>query len=182
MKNAQKNRLCMRAVPLAIVVAFAPNVWAQASLEEVVVTAQRRAERLQDIPLSITTITGADMEQRGMEGAASLRGAVPNLNMAPAPVSGLIGSVGMRGMSSGQPSIWQDPSVGIYVDGVFVGKNQGILSDLVDIDRLEVLRGPPRHLVWPQHPSRRHQLCDPPPFGHLYGQRQRGSGRLWPPH
>jgi len=142
MTNAQKNRLCMRAVPLAILVAFAPSVWAQAALEEVVVTAQRRAERLQDIPLSITTITGADMEQRGMEGAASLRGAVPNLNMAPAPVSSLIGAVGMRGMSSGQPSIWQDPSVGIYVDGVFVGKNQGVLSDLVDIDRLEVLRGP----------------------------------------
>ena len=142
MKKAQKNLLFMRAVPLAIAAAFAPSVWAQAALEEVVVTAQRRAERLQDIPLSITTITGADMEQRGMEGAASLRGAVPNLNMAPAPVSGLIGAVGMRGMSAGQPSIWQDPAVGIYVDGVFVGKNQGILSDLVDIDRLEVLRGP----------------------------------------
>ena len=142
MKKAQRNRLDMRAVPLAVAVAFTPSLWAQAALEEVVVTAQRRAERLQDIPLSITTITGADMEQRGMEGAASLRGAVPNLNMAPAPVSGLIGSVGMRGMSSGQPSIWQDPSVGIYVDGVFVGKNQGILTDLVDIDRLEVLRGP----------------------------------------
>ena len=142
MKKAQKNRLFMRAVPLAVAAAFAPSVWAQAALDEVVVTAQRRAERLQDIPLSITTITGADMEQRGMEGAASLRGAVPNLNMAQAPVSGLIGAIGMRGMTAGQPSIWQDPAVGIYVDGVFVGKNQGVLSDLVDIDRLEVLRGP----------------------------------------
>ena len=75
MKKAQKNRLFMRAVPLAVAAAFAPSVWAQAALEEVVVTAQRRAERLQDIPLSITTVTGADMEQRGMEGAASLRGA-----------------------------------------------------------------------------------------------------------
>ncbi len=142
MKKAQKNRLFMRAVPLAVAAAFAPSVWAQAALEEVVVTAQRRAERLQDIPLSITTLTGADMEQRGMEGSSSLRGAVPNLNMAPAPVSGLIGAIAMRGMSSGQPSIWADPAVGIYVDGVFVGKNQGILTDLVDIERLEVLRGP----------------------------------------
>ena len=69
MKKVQKNRFDMRAVPLAVAVAFTPSLWAQAALEEVVVTAQRRAERLQDIPLSITTITGADMEQRGMEGA-----------------------------------------------------------------------------------------------------------------
>ena len=142
MKQAPGKHWAMRAIPLAVAMAWAPNLLAQTTLEEVVVTSQRRLERLQDIPLSITSLTGAEMEQRGMEGASSLRGAVPNLNMAPAPVSGLIGSVGMRGMGSGQPSIWADPAVGVYVDGVFVGKNQGILTDLVDIDRLEVLRGP----------------------------------------
>ena len=140
-------RPSFKLLPLALAMVYAQQSLAQtpapaADAQVVEVTAQKRKEKIQDVPLSITAISGAALEERGIESASDLTGAIPNLNMAQAPVSGLIASVGMRGMSAGQPSIWSDPAVGIYVDGVFVGKNQGALFDIVDIARLEALRGP----------------------------------------
>lgn len=111
-------------------------------LETVVVTAQKRKEKLLDVPLAVTAISGVALEERGVEGAAQLSGVVPNLSLTHAPGAGLISSVGMRGIANGQPAIWADPSVGFYVDGVFVGKNMGSLFDVIDIAQLEVLRGP----------------------------------------
>lgn len=142
MKSQQVTKFTLRTLPFLISVAFASNAYAQQALEEVVVSAQKRTERLQDVPISITAISGQALEDRKIEGAADLQGAVPNLNVVAAPVSGLISASSIRGLGSGQPSIWADPGVGIYVDGVFVGKNQGALLDMVDLERVEVLRGP----------------------------------------
>ncbi|WP_186453860.1 TonB-dependent receptor [Denitratisoma sp. DHT3] len=143
----QKNLWVVRALPMLIASAFAGSALAAENpesqkLEEVVVTAQKRAERLQDVPISISAISGGQLETRGIKGASTLEGMVPNLSMKHTPGQSLGGNVGIRGITSGQPAIWQDPSVGIYVDGVFVGKNQGALFDLVDLERVEVLRGP----------------------------------------
>lgn len=141
----------LRLMSVAIAMMYAPHAMAQAQAADqrakdeaqvVEITAQKRTQRIQDVPLSVTAISGAALEDRGIEGPAGLTGAVPNLNMAQAPVSGLIAAVGMRGIASGQPSIWADPAVGLYVDGVFVGKNMGALFDVIDIARLEALRGP----------------------------------------
>lgn len=134
-------RPAFRLLPLALALAYAQPLLAQ-SAQVVEVTAQKRKEKIQDVPLAVTAISGEALEERGIESASDLTGAIPNLHMTQAPVSGLIASVGMRGMTGGQPSIWSDPAVGIYVDGVFVGKNQGALFDIVDIARLEALRGP----------------------------------------
>jgi iron complex outermembrane receptor protein len=138
-------RPVFKLLPLALAVVTAQQALAQASpggSQVVEVTAQKRKEKIQDVPLAITAISGESLEERGIESASDLTGVVPNLHMTQAPVSGLIAAVGMRGMAAGQPSIWSDPAVGIYVDGVFVGKNQGALFDIVDIARLEALRGP----------------------------------------
>ena len=134
-------RPAFRLLPLALALAYAQPLLAQ-SAQVVEVTAQKRKEKIQDVPLAVTAISGEALEERGIESASDLTGAIPTLHMTQAPVSGLIASVGMRGMAAGQPSIWSDPAVGIYVDGVFVGKNQGALFDIVDIARLEALRGP----------------------------------------
>lgn len=132
----------LRTVPLVITVALAGQAYAQEKLDEVVVSAQKRTQRIQDVPMAISAISGQALEDRKIEGAADLQGSVPNLNVVAAPVSGLIAATSMRGLGTGQPSIWMDPAVGMYVDGVFVGKNQGALFDMLDLERVEALRGP----------------------------------------
>lgn len=140
----KQQAFAIKLLPLAVALIYSPLTQAQSRDESQVVevTAQKRKQAIKDVPLSITAISGAALEDRGIEGASALTGVVPNLNMAQAPVSGLIASIAIRGIASGQPSIWADPSVGLYVDGVFVGKNQGALFDVADIARVEALRGP----------------------------------------
>ena len=143
MKSKQIGNFAIRTLPLLISAACATNAFAQSSgVEEVLVSAQKRTERIQDVPMAISAISGQALENRKIEGAADLQGAIPNLNVVAAPVSGLISATAIRGLGTGQPSIWMDPAIGMYVDGVFVGKNQGALFDLVDLQRVEVLRGP----------------------------------------
>ncbi|WP_182915745.1 TonB-dependent receptor [Massilia cavernae] len=126
-----------------IATAYAGNAIAQEVIETVVVTAQKRKEKLQDVPLAMTAIGGAQLETRGIEGIKDLTGLAPNVTVkAAAPGAGLIAAISIRGMNQGQPAIWADGSVGMYVDGVFVGKNQGALFEVVDLERVEVLRGP----------------------------------------
>lgn len=138
----KSTTFALRTVPLVISVAIAGQAYAQDKMDEVVVSAQKRTQRIQDVPMAISAISGQALEDRKIEGAADLQGSVPNLNVVAAPVSGLIAATSMRGLGTGQPSIWMDPAVGMYVDGVFVGKNQGALFDMLDLERVEALRGP----------------------------------------
>lgn len=132
-----------RVLPMLIASVCASGALAQEKIEEVIVTAQKRQEKLQDVPISISAISGAQLENRGIEGARDLNSLAPNVTVKTAsPGTGLIAATAIRGMNSGQPAIWADPSVGMYIDGVFVGKNQGSLFDIVDLERVEMLRGP----------------------------------------
>jgi len=113
-----------------------------AALEEIVVTAQRREEKLQETPLAITAITSEDLRQRGIESVNDLSAQAPNLFARPNPGAAGIATIGIRGAVSGQPAIWVDSPVGVYLDGVYLGKSQGSVLDVVDVERVEVLRGP----------------------------------------
>ena len=139
----KKYKLAARILPVMIAAAYAGNAMAQEVVEEIVVTAQKRKEKLQEVPFAISAISGAAIENRGIEGAKDLNALAPNVTVrTAAPGGGLIAAVAIRGMNQGQPAIWADASVGMYVDGVFIGKNQGALMDVVDLERVEVLRGP----------------------------------------
>ncbi|MEN9932848.1 MAG: hypothetical protein RIS17_1421, partial [Pseudomonadota bacterium] len=113
-------------------------------LTEIVVTAERRETRLQKTPISISVATSADLENRRVQSLADLGdGAIPSLRIAPffSRTSAL--TVGIRGIvpfDANQPS--RDAAVGIYVDGVFLGRSQGLGAALLDIERIEVLKGP----------------------------------------
>ncbi len=111
-------------------------------LEEVVVTAQRREQTLQEVPMSISAFTGEDLEYLQADNLDSLQGAVPNLNLVQGRGSSSSANVFIRGV--GQPDALQtfDPAVGIYVDDVYMSRIQGALFKLNDIERIEVLRGP----------------------------------------
>ena len=144
MRKSTRNH-SIRNLSLLIAAACAGSGAAEAQqvqLEEVVVTALKRQEKLQDVPLSVTAITGAQLETRGIEGLANLNSLAPTLMFRGNPGTELISTVSLRGSGTGQPAIWVDPSVGMYVDGVYVGKAQGSVFDVLDLERVEVLRGP----------------------------------------
>ena len=103
-------------------------------LEEVVVTARRREESLQTVPISVVAFGGEDLEVRGLEQIEDLSARVPNISLIGGGATGdTTGSFVMRGV----------PGVGTYVDGVWQATTDGLLrSEFVELERVEVLRGP----------------------------------------
>ena len=112
------------------------------ALEEVVVSAQKREESLQNTPISIAAFTTEELKNKGIAGLNDLRNEVPNLQMTPHPNSTATLRVFMRGVGNNDDVLTRDPSVAVYVDGVYVARSQGMATDVVDIERVEVLRGP----------------------------------------
>lgn len=115
------------------------------SLEEIVVTARKREESLQDAPISITAFSGKGLERRNITGLADISQITPNLVFnASAPISGssATSSVFIRGIGQNDYTLVTEPGVGIYVDGVYIARSVGGALDLVDVERIEVLRGP----------------------------------------
>lgn len=109
----------------------------------VVVTAQKRAENLQETPIAITALSGSDIENRGVSSLVDLHVAVPGVAGYEAPSSRGNIAFNIRGISSGNPnSVSADPANALYVDGVYLGKAVGNGVDALDLERIEVLRGP----------------------------------------
>jgi iron complex outermembrane recepter protein len=105
------------------------------ALEEIVVTATRRTQDLQEVPISIVAITGDSLTMRGIENVENLNGTVPNLST--------MGSAGGGGTSATSFRVRGIPGVGTYVDGIWQISTAGLLTqEFVDLDRIEVLRGP----------------------------------------
>jgi iron complex outermembrane recepter protein len=144
------RKLCLwGASSLAIAAWGAPALAADApvataaaagTIEELVVTAQKRAENIQDVPLSITAVSAKAMEAKGIENAQDLVRAVPNLRLDSV---GQQSSVALRIRGFGASSSAAiDPSVAPYIDGVFIPRPGAILASFLDVDSVEVLRGP----------------------------------------
>ena len=117
----------------------------QLALEEVVVTARKREESLQDAPISIAAFSGADLEARQTSSISEIGSFTPNLVFdAAAPISGsnAAASIFIRGIGQTDFTFTTDPGVGLYVDGVYLARSVGGVLDLLDVERVEVLRGP----------------------------------------
>jgi iron complex outermembrane receptor protein len=113
------------------------------TLEEVIVTAEKRTESLQEVPIAITAFDAKEIEQRGISNLADLLGQIPSVGGFTAPGSRGNTSLSIRGVSGGSPSnLSLDPAVGIYMDGVYLGKMTGVSADVAELERIEVLRGP----------------------------------------
>src|SRR5437762_7924 len=112
-------------------------------LEEIVVTARFREENLQKTPLAITAFTGQMLEDRGSTSTLDLDAFVPNAVIAPLGAGwGSTAAAFIRGIGLGDNSLSFEPGVPIYIDDVYHGRPQGAILDLLDIERVEVLRGP----------------------------------------
>lgn len=136
-------RPCGRRLPLSLLaLAMSSPTLANVALEEVVVTAQKRQESLQDTPISLAAFGSEALEAKGIHTLADLRANVPNLQLTPHPSNTTALRVFMRGVGNNDTQVSQDPSVAVYLDGVYVARSQGLSMEVADIERVEVLRGP----------------------------------------
>ncbi len=109
---------------------------------EIVVTAQRRAERLQDVPIAISALSNENMVRRGLTDLSNLRGAVPGLTVSTFAAFNASNLISIRGIS-GQPlPIGASQATALYLDGVFLSRPDAAFFSLDDVERVEVLRGP----------------------------------------
>ena len=115
------------------------------AIEEIIVTAQKREESLQDTPVAVTAFTETAIEARGLDDISKIANFTPNLVFdTTSPISGLSSGaiVFVRGIGNSDFSLTTDPGVGIYVDGVYMSRSAGGVLDVLDIERIEILRGP----------------------------------------
>ena len=114
-------------------------------LEEMIVTAQKRAASMQDTPISMQAFNGAELEARSAGDLSNIADFTPNLEFdTTSPISGSSNAavVFIRGIGQTDFVLTSDPGVGIYLDGVYMSRAMGGVLDLLDIERVEVLRGP----------------------------------------
>lgn len=113
---------------------------ASAQIQEVVVTARRRAESAQDVPISVTALSEVALDKKGVAVLRDLEFSVPGLTYT--DQGSAFGGFGIRGIFTLVRSSGVESGVGVYVDGVYQGRNSNSNIDLVDVERVEVLKGP----------------------------------------
>lgn len=147
------TRLIASAGVAALAMASSSAAFAQASdaneetvgLTDIVVTAQKRAENVQDVPVAITAVSGEMLQSKGINDVASLAGQAPSVTLK--STAGFGGSTAtlysyIRGIGQNDFAFNLESGVGIYVDGVYLARNIGANVDLLDLERVEVLKGP----------------------------------------
>ncbi len=109
---------------------------------DIIVTAQRRTERLQDVPASVTAISAEELAQRQIFNTTDIALQVPGVVITAGTGTANSARIFFRGVGEDESRGAVDPAIGIYVDNVYLGRTVGSLFDMVDIEQVEVLRGP----------------------------------------
>lgn len=123
----------------------APAQETQGGIKEIVVTAQKRSENVQDVPIAISAFSADALSERAVTSVASLSNLAPNVTLdAGTPFSGssAVLSAYIRGIGANDFAFNIDPGVGIYLDGVYLARSVGANQELPDVERVEVLKGP----------------------------------------
>jgi len=137
-----------RLAALAIVLALAGSGGSKLAhseelvLEEVIVTARKRVETLQETPVAVTALDADALRDAGIHNLADLNQLAPNIDVSTANGNAPLANIYIRGVGQRNSGNNIDSGVGIYIDGVYVGRPDGALLDIVDIQSLQVLRGP----------------------------------------
>lgn len=135
----------------SLALATAMPAWAQEAQDsenetadnEIVVTAQFREQRLQDTPIAITAVNAGMLEARGQTDITQVAAQAPNVTLRPQPQNGGSGLIAfIRGVGQVDFNYALDPGVGVYVDDVYIPTLSSSLLELIDLDRIEILRGP----------------------------------------
>lgn len=121
----------------------APLAQAQdAKIEEVIVTARKRQESLQDVPVAVTALTPNQLERGSIQRTTDIDKMVPNVELHQTYIGSESLSASIRGIGYDDIEKSLEPTVGVAVDGVFMASNSGAVFDMFDVESVEVLRGP----------------------------------------
>ena len=112
------------------------------NLDSITVTARKREETLQEVPVAVTAFTSEALDKLNVQDIADLDSQVPNLTIYAARGASSTVTAYIRGVGQSDPTWGADPGVGIYLDDVYIARPQGALLDVFDVSRIEVLRGP----------------------------------------
>lgn len=113
--------------------------------EEIVVTARRREESLQEVPIAVTAVSAEALQRRQIDNIGQVGESIPNMTFqtgAPTGTGASTPSIFIRGIGSAETSLGTEPGVGLYVDDVYIARSVGSVLDLVDVESVQVLRGP----------------------------------------
>jgi iron complex outermembrane receptor protein len=108
----------------------------------ITVTARKREENVQEVPVAVTVVTGEALEDQGAADISEIQSQVPNLSLYEGRNQSSTLTAFMRGVGQADPLWGVDPGVGLYLDDVYIARPQGALLDVFDLERIEVLRGP----------------------------------------
>lgn len=136
--KSPKERVSVRLITAAIACAGSGFANAQLILDEIVVTAQKRAESLQDVSVTVAVTTGEELIDSGVKDMEILSQGLPAINISK---GGASDQLYIRGIGSGFNGGFEQ-AVGTYIDGLYVGRSRGTRASFVDLDRVEVLKGP----------------------------------------
>lgn len=129
------------ALSIALFISVPTTVMAEGELEEVVVTAQKRTQNLQDVPVAVNAFSGEDLRESGVRDMFELSTIAPSLSVEQTQSSAST-TFGIRGIFTSSQNFGLEPSVGLYVDGVYRSRQGSMVNNMVDIASVEVLRGP----------------------------------------
>ena len=128
---------------IVLCIVLTDTVRAEGTLEEIVVTAQFRAQNIQDTPLAITAVSGDMLEARSQTSIIDVANQAPNVTLKPGSAPfGPSAQAFIRGVGQYDFNFALEPGVGMYVDDVYYSTLAGSIFDLIDLDRVEILRGP----------------------------------------
>jgi iron complex outermembrane receptor protein len=146
------STLISTVAPIALLAGGTPTLAAPAAapdagatLQEIVVTAQKRSENIQKVPIAVTAFTAQALKEKSITDVSGLSRLTPNVNLdTSSPFGGAneVLSASIRGIGQDDFAINLDPGVGVYVDGVYFARTVGANVDLLDVDRIEILKGP----------------------------------------
>ena len=163
-----------------------PDGHEEPGIQEVIVTAQRREEKLQDVPIAVSAFGSDQLQSRGISNISELGSLAPNVQISSATADNTGAQLSIRGAAEINPALFWDPTVGVYLDGVYIGKTLGSVFDLLDLERIEVLRGPQGTLYGRNTLAGAINLVTRPPSGELsghamltYGNYNLKLGQAW---
>jgi iron complex outermembrane receptor protein len=115
---------------------------AEGEIDKVIVTARKREELIQDVPGAVTALSGAQLEKKALPDITALTDIVPNTTLKSSRGTNTTLTAFIRGIGQQDPVAGYEQGVGIYLDDVYLARPQGALTDIYDLERIEVLRGP----------------------------------------